>query len=133
MKIYHCKLCGQTVEAHIEGVVTDVLTSQNKDAGTLTCCNQAMEEVEEKSGAEGLEKHKPVLERTEKGINVKVGSIEHPMGEEHFIGFIQIIDGDKVTTKILEHTAKPEANFEGTYSENAYAREFCNLHGLWRN
>jgi superoxide reductase len=121
MNIYHCKICGQTVEAHIEG------------AGTLVCCNQEMEQLEEKSGAEGLEKHKPVVEKTETGWEVNVGSIDHPMTEDHYIGFVQIVDGDTTTTKILNHTAKPHASFNGSFSENAYAREFCNLHGLWKN
>ena len=55
------------------------------------------------------------------------------MTKEHSIKFIQIIDKGITRTKYLESTAKPEAEFQGEFSENITAREYCNLHGLWKN
>jgi len=120
MELYKCSICGNVVEKLVNG------------GGELVCCKKAMDKLEEKSGAEGLEKHKPLVEKTGDAWEVNVGSIDHPMTEEHFIGFVQIVDGDKVTTKILDHTGKPHARFEGPFSDKAYAREYCNLHGLWK-
>ncbi len=122
MEIYKCNICGNVVEKHLDG------------KGQLVCCGEPMKQLQELSGNEGNEKHKPVIEKTEKGILVKIGSIPHPMGEEHSIKFIQVEDEKGIWhTKILEPTDKPEAEFNIKYSEDLKAREYCNLHGLWAN
>lgn len=121
MKMYKCNICGNVVEKHVDG------------KGQLVCCDKPMTELKELSGNEGNEKHKPVIENTEKGILVKVGSIPHPMTEEHSIKFIQVEHDGCTHTKYLESTQAPEAEFDIPYSENLKAKEFCNLHGLWTN
>ena len=92
-----------------------------------------MVKLQELSGNEGNEKHKPVIEKTEKGIIVKVGSIPHPMTKEHSIKFIQVEHNGCTHTKYLESTQTPEAEFNIKYSEELKAKEYCNLHGLWAN
>jgi len=121
-QIYKCPICGNIVEVtHVGG-------------GELVCCGQPMQLLEEKTQhAEfSMEKHVPVIEKTEKGIKVLVGSIPHPMEEAHYIEFIEIITRDgKVGRKYLKPGDLPEAYFN-TESEVLYVREYCNLHGLWK-
>ncbi|MBL7160573.1 MAG: desulfoferrodoxin, partial [Candidatus Aenigmarchaeota archaeon] len=76
------------------------------------------------------EKHVPVVERTETGVRVKVGSVEHPMEEKHYIEWIEVIADNKTYRKFLNPGEKPEVEFE-VKAENITAREYCNLHGLW--
>jgi superoxide reductase len=116
--IYKCGVCGHVVQVLHAG------------AGQLVCCNQPMEMLTEKSQEEGMEKHLPVIEKTDKGIKVKIGSILHPMEEKHYIEWIQIIAGDKSCRKYLKPGDAPEAEFE-VDSENIIARAYCNVHGLW--
>jgi len=78
------------------------------------------------------EKHIPVIEKVEGGVKVKVGSIEHPMDETHYIEWIEITSDNKSYKKFLKVGDKPEAEFK-IDSENVVARAYCNLHGLWRS
>lgn len=121
LEIYKCDVCGNIVEI------------TNGSAGTLVCCNQPMTLQEEKTADFSVEKHVPVIEATEKGIKVKVGSTDHPMTEEHFIQWIEIINGSYVQRKYLKPGDKPEAEFYVKYSDTLIAREYCNQHGNWRN
>lgn len=81
-----------------------------------------------------LEKHVPFIEEVAEGYLVKVGEeMAHPMEEDHWIEFIElIVDGNKVYRQYLTPSDKPEALFKVEKSDNVYAREYCNLHGLWR-
>ncbi len=78
------------------------------------------------------EKHVPVIEKIDGGYKVKVGDVEHPMLEAHYIEWIELIEDGKSQVKHLNPGEKPEAVFY-TDSQNVYAREYCNLHGLWRS
>jgi superoxide reductase len=80
----------------------------------------------------GSEKHVPVVESIEEGIKVKVGSIPHPMEEDHYIEWIEVISGDTIFRKHLNPNDVPEAIFK-TKNENIIAREYCSVHGQWRN
>ena len=119
-QIYKCNVCGNIVEVVHEG------------AGQLVCCNQPMELMTEKTQDQGLEKHVPVVEKTDRGIKVKVGSVPHPMEKEHYIEWIEIIADGKVYKKFLNPGEKPEAEFE-IKAENIKVREYCNIHGLWKS
>jgi len=91
-----------------------------------------MELLEEKSEDQGNEKHVPVFEHTEKGIKVKIGAIPHPMEENHYIEWIEVVADGKVCRKFLNPGDSPEAEF--TLSpENIKAREYCTIHGLWKS
>lgn len=119
-EIYKCNVCGNIVELVHAGV------------GELVCCGQPMELKEEKEHDEGNEKHVPVIERTEKGVKVKVGSVPHPMEEKHYIEWIEIIADGKVCRKYLKPGEAPEAEFI-TDAKDVAAREYCNVHGLWKS
>jgi superoxide reductase len=119
-QVYKCNVCGNIVEVLHEGV------------GQLVCCGQPMELLKEKTKDEGLEKHVPVIEKIDKGVFVKVGSVPHPMEEKHYIEWIEIIADDKVLKKFLKPGEKPEAEF-GIKAEKIEAREYCNIHGLWKS
>lgn len=119
-QIYKCNICGNIVEVLHPG------------AGELVCCGEPMELLQEKSEDEGLEKHVPVISNTETGVRVVVGSNPHPMEENHFIEWIEIIADGKYYRKFLEPGDQPEANFD-IKAENIKAREYCSIHGLWKS
>lgn len=120
--IYKCKICGNIVEMVHTG------------AGELVCCGQPMEIQEEKNQNEGMEKHIPVVSKTGEGYLVKVGSVIHPMEENHYIEWIEIILGGKIYRKFLTSGQEPVAEFIlDTKEENVIARAYCNVHGLWKS
>lgn len=100
-------------------------------AGQLVCCGQPMELLKEKTEDVGKEKHVPVIEKTDKGVKVKVGSVPHPMEESHYIEWIEIIADGKVYKKFLKPGDAPEAEF-CIQAQDIIAREYCNIHGLWK-
>jgi len=118
-EIYKCNICGNIVEV------------AHASVGTLVCCGEPMELLKEKTEDVGKEKHVPVIEKTESGVKVKVGSVPHPMEAAHFIEFIEIIADGKVCRKYLKPGEKPEVEFE-TKAEKISAREYCSVHGLWK-
>jgi superoxide reductase len=77
------------------------------------------------------EKHVPVIEKIDGGVKVKVGSVAHPMEEKHYIEWIEIIADGKAYRQFLEPGQTPEATFMVTASD-IKAREYCNIHGLWK-
>lgn len=118
-QVYKCDVCGNMVEViHSAG-------------GTLVCCGKPMRLVGENTVDAANEKHVPVIEKIEGGVKVKVGEVEHPMLEEHHIEWIEIHTENKVYRKYLKPGEKPEAIFM-VEEEVLYAREYCNLHGLWK-
>jgi len=119
-QVYKCNVCGNIVEVLHAG------------GGQLVCCGQPMELLKEKTEDAGLEKHVPVIEKTGSGVKVKVGSVPHPMEDAHYIEFVEVIAGGRIYRKFLEPGDKPEAEFE-INAENIKAREYCNVHGLWRS
>lgn len=119
-QIFKCEVCGHIVEILHDG------------KGTLVCCNQPMKLQEENTVDASLEKHVPVIEKTEDGIKVKVGSIPHPMEEEHYIEWIELIADGKAYREFLNPGDEPEALFP-IKASNITAREYCNLHGLWKS
>jgi len=119
MQVYKCEICGNIIEVLHGG------------AGALVCCGQPMKLLEEKTQDEGREKHVPVIEKTEKGVRVKVGSVEHPMEEQHFIEWIELVADGVSFRKFLEPGEKPEAEF-CVSAESLSAREYCSVHGLWK-
>lgn len=98
----------------------------------MVCCGQPIELLKEKTEDPEIgEKHVPVIEKTENGIKIKVGSVPHPMEEKHYIEWIEIIVDGRVYRKFLKPGDVPEAEFE-IKAENIEAREYCNIHGLWK-
>lgn len=118
--VYKCEVCGNIVEVYVEG------------GGEMSCCNQKMTYMEEKTADSTTEKHVPVIEKIDGGYRVYVGSTEHPMTDAHYIQWIELIAGDQVMRAYLNPGQKPEAIFK-TDATEVVAREYCNLHGHWRN
>lgn len=118
LEVYKCGLCGNIVEMLHDG------------AGELVCCGQPMNRLEEKAEEQGKEKHLPVVEKTDTGVKVKVGSIPHPMEEKHYIEWIEVVTDTGVMRKFLNPGDAPEAEFE-TQEEIVQLREYCSIHGLW--
>ncbi len=118
LQIYKCDICGNVVEVLHTG------------EESLVCCGQPMKLQEEKVQEQGNEKHLPVVDVKDGKVRVKVGSVAHPMQDEHLIEWIEVITEDGVYRKFLSPGAAPEAEFsvEGRVLE---VRSYCNLHGLW--
>lgn len=119
-KIYKCKTCGNIAELLIDG------------GQPLDCCGEEMQRLEANTVDASLEKHVPVIEKTETGYTVKVGSEPHPMIPEHYIQMIELIADGRSYKKFLNPDEQPEAEFCIEATE-VIAREYCNLHGLWKN
>ncbi len=123
-EIYECKVCGNVIE---------ILETGN---GTLVCCDEPMEKLNPTvTEKEGYEKHLPVISKKDDELIVRVGEIEHPMQEEHYINTIQIIENDVVIAeKSLKPGVQPKAIFylkEINSKQNLSVRIFCNIHGVW--
>ncbi|MGC9132682.1 MAG: desulfoferrodoxin, partial [Candidatus Micrarchaeia archaeon] len=93
---------------------------------------QPMELLKEKTEDVGKEKHVPVIEKTQTGVRIKVGSIAHPMEEKHYIEWIEIIANGIIYRNFLKPGDKPEAEFK-IKAEKITPRAYCNLHGLWKS
>ncbi len=124
MEIYKCEICGNISEMVHGG------------GGTMVCCGKEMVCLEEKTADMATEKHVPVIEKTQNGYKVTVGSTIHPMTEEHYIEWIELICGDKIQRIHLKPGMEPVANFQlcsKCMDKPVIAREHCNVHGLWKN
>ena len=119
LEVYKCEACGNIVE---------VLTG---GAGELVCCGEPMKLMTENTVDAAKEKHVPVIEQTADGIKVKVGSTAHPMEGKHYIEWIEIIADGKAYRRFLNPGEAPEAVFP-IQATQVTAREYCNLHGLWK-
>lgn len=119
LQIFKCEICGNMVEMIHEG------------AGELVCCGQAMKLFTENTVDAAKEKHVPVVEKTGAGVNVKVGSVAHPMEDKHYIEWIEVIADGKACRQFLKPGEAPEATFNIDAAQLT-VREYCNLHGLWK-
>jgi superoxide reductase len=119
LQIYKCEVCGNIVEVLHEG------------QGELVCCGQPMKLFVENTVDAAREKHVPVVEKAAGTFTVKVGSIAHPMEEAHYIEWVEIIVDGKAYRQFLKPGGSPEATFD-VKAEKVTAREYCNLHGLWK-
>jgi superoxide reductase len=120
LEIYKCAVCGNIVEVLHTG------------AGELVCCGQPMKNFVENTVDAAKEKHVPVVEKISGGFKVKVGSVAHPMEEKHYIEWIEVIADGQAYRQFLVPGDAPEAEFL-IDAEQITAREYCNLHGLWRS
>ncbi|MDP8238773.1 MAG: desulfoferrodoxin [Candidatus Hatepunaea meridiana] len=119
LQVYKCEICGNIVEVI------------HKGAGKLVCCGKPMIYLEESTTDAATEKHIPVIEKTEDGYKVTVGSVEHPMMEAHYIEWIELIADGVAYRKFLKPDDKPEATF-CIEADNVSTRELCNMHGVWK-
>ena len=118
-QIYKCEICGNIVEVLHEG------------AGELVCCGKPMKLIVENTTDAAREKHVPVIEKIADGYKVSVGSVLHPMIDVHYIEWIELDADGQVFRKYLKPGDTPVAIFNVS-AENVTAREYCNIHGLWK-
>jgi len=118
-QVYKCGICGNMVEVLVVG------------GGQLVCCGQPMTLLVENTVEASKEKHVPVLSMTEEGWWVTVGAVAHPMEEKHFIQWIELIADGIVYRVTLKPGDAPKAFFP-MMARSVSAREYCNLHGLWK-
>ena len=121
MKIYRCAKCGQTAAI------------LKKSACAVHCCGEPMEELVPNTTDGAKEKHVPVISCEGKKVTVAVGSVEHPMLDAHYIGWILLETKEGIQKKDLQPGMKPQAEFALTETDEPVAAyEFCNLHGFWK-
>jgi len=119
-QIYKCNVCGNVVEL------------VHASSGELVCCGQAMQLLNENTEDAAVEKHVPVVERTDVGMRVRVGEVVHPMEKDHHIEWVEVLAGVKSCKKFLRADVDlPEAEFE-LQDDSVVVRAYCNLHGLWK-
>ncbi len=119
LEVYKCGVCGNIVEVLHAG------------KGNLVCCGKPMSLLVENTVDAAKEKHVPVIETVEGGVKVKVGEVPHPMEEKHWIQWVEIIADGKTYRQYLNPGETPEATFNVT-ADQITAREYCNIHGLWK-
>ena len=121
MKFYKCEKCGKILEQ-----------IQTSKCEMVECCHQPMTIMTANTSDGAKEKHVPVVEQNGNLVTVTVGSIEHPMMEEHYIQWIVLETEGGNQKKYLKPGEKPQAVFAVTEGERVLAAyEYCNLHGLW--
>jgi superoxide reductase len=119
-QVYRCGVCGNVVEVVHTG------------KGTLVCCGKPMDLLAERTEEDDYsEKHVPVVEETGEGIKVTVGSVPHPMEQEHYIEWVEVLAGGGVCRRVLRPGDAPEVLFGGQ-AAGGTVRAYCNLHGLWK-
>ncbi len=119
MNIYYCKHCKR------------ICYTYPVDS-TLVCCGDEMTLLKPKTVDEGNEKHLPVIEKVaENKISVKVGEVQHPMLENHYIQWIFVSNGDRYQIKQFKPVDVPQAEFFVDFGQKIEVYEFCNIHGLW--
>lgn len=119
LEIYKCEICGNIVEMLHAG------------PGQLVCCGKPMKLFKENTVDAAKEKHVPIVEKVNGGFKVKIGSVPHPMEEKHYIEWIEVVADGKAYRQFLKPGEAPEAVFNIDAAEIT-AREYCNLHGLWK-
>ncbi len=119
VKFYKCKLCGNIVELIHDG------------KGELVCCKEPMALLKANTTDAATEKHVPFVEKKGDIVVVKVGSVAHPMVEEHYIEWIAAVTENGIFRKNLKPGEEPEVTFTSVEGVKAYY-EYCNLHGLWK-
>jgi superoxide reductase len=118
--LFKCKTCESILEIVVPGPKSGELDD--------------LEPLIAKSEGEGAPKHVPIIERDGENVVIKVSEIAHPMETEHLICFIELIDGDIIYRKTLKPGDEPKASFKiDTDISKLRAREYCNLHGLWKS
>ena len=120
-KYFICEHCGNII-------------SMVKDTGVpVMCCGQKMTELVPGTTDAAVEKHVPVYSVEGNLVRVKVGSVDHPMLDVHFIQWIAVESKQGVQIKYLQPDQAPEAVFALSEGDELVAvYEYCNLHGLWK-
>ena len=119
-RFFLCKHCGNLVGMiHSSGV-------------PIICCGEPMTELQPGSVDASKEKHVPVVAVEGDKVTVTIGSVLHPMTEEHSIQWIYLHTEHGGQRKVLRPGDAPVATFALTDDKPVSAYAYCNLHGLWK-
>ena len=120
-KFYICEKCGNLVE-------------KIEDSGVpMMCCGQKMTPIEAGVVEASREKHIPVATVEGNSVRVSVGSVEHPMSEEHSILWVELKTDRGVQRKNLVVGEPPVVVFALADEKPLEVYAYCNLHGLWKS
>lgn len=121
VKFYRCNHCGNIAIKVVDSGVP------------LVCCGEPMEELIADSTDAAIEKHVPAVTREGNCLHVNIGSVDHPMIEEHYIQFICLIKDNGYEIHPLSPGDAPHTEFIVAEGENPIAvYDYCNIHGLWK-
>ena len=121
MKFMKCKHCGN--------IVAFVDEKQPK----IICCGEPMQELVPNTTDAAQEKHVPVVKVEGTHVTVTVGSVAHPMVEDHWIEWIVLETKTGNQRKVLQPGQEPKAEFEMVEGDSVVATlASCNKHGLWQ-
>ncbi len=120
LTLYRCNTCGNLIQ-------------MIQDSGIIPiCCGEQMELVRANSKEATMEKHVPVIEQNDRRIRIRIGSLPHPMTEEHHIEWIVLLTNKGMYMRELKISDYPECTFTIGEDEKVFAAySYCNLHGLW--
>ena len=119
-KFYICEKCGNIVGMIHNGGVP------------MMCCGQKMAKLEAGVVEASHEKHIPVVAVEDNIVRVNVGSVTHPMSEEHHIAWVYLQTNRGGQRKCLDVTGAPEVTFALADETPVAVYAYCNLHGLWK-
>ena len=120
-KFYKCEHCGNIVEII------------NNAGVPIMCCGQKMKELVAGESDGAAEKHVPEYKVESGVVNVNVGSIDHPMVDEHWIEWVSLESKEGIQRKHLKPGQAPNVSFLlGEDDEVVAVYAYCNLHGLWK-
>lgn len=119
-KFYVCRICGNII-----GFI-------NNSGVPIVCCGEEMQEIIPNTVEAAVEKHMPEVTIDGNKVNVKIGSVPHPMTEEHYIQWVYIETKKGGQRKILLPGEEPKVSFELVDDELLSVFAYCNLHGLWK-
>ena len=120
IRFFKCMHCGNII-----GVIHNA-------GGPMMCCGEKMTELIPGTTDAAVEKHVPVVSIEGNIVTVKVGEVEHPMLEEHFIQWVYLQTDRGGQRKCLKPGEKPEVKFALCDEKPVAVFEYCNLHGLWK-
>ncbi|MEN6339685.1 MAG: desulfoferrodoxin family protein [Clostridiaceae bacterium] len=119
-RFFRCDICGNLV-----GMI-------HSSGAKMICCGQEMTELIPGSVDASHEKHVPVIKQNGDTVTVHIGSVDHPMTEEHHIGWVYLQTTDGGQRKCLAVGGAPEVTFTLGGAKPVSAFAYCNLHGLWK-
>ena len=119
-KFYICKHCG------------NIITKINDSSVPVVCCGEKMSEIIANTVEASVEKHLPVVSVNGDIVKVSVGSVAHPMAEEHHIAWIYLETQIGGQIKYLPVGSAPEISFSLNGEKPVAVYAYCNLHGLWK-
>lgn len=120
-KFFVCRHCGNVMEL------------LNDSGVPVVCCGEDMDRLMPGTTDAAVEKHVPVYTAEGSNISVQVGSVPHPMLEEHYIGWVWLFTKNGGQRRVLKAGDEPKAEFTVAPGDEAVAvYAWCNLHGLWK-